>query len=334
MSRLYGWGASIVIIGALFKIQHYPYAGLLLVVGMVVEAVVFFFSAFEPLHEEPDWSLVYPELAGIESDVAGTASRHITSGAHGITLAPNLDHMLEEANIGQEMINQLGRGLKNLSDNAAKLADITNAAVATNHYVQNLENASRSVSELGQTYRTASEHLKHDLSLSREYGDSLKNAVVSMGQVSEAYEETAKTARETLQASTDFGNSLRNVTGFTNQLGESYSRNAELLTKAVDALEGTTAGGQAYSEQLQKTAQNLSALNAAYELQLQAAGSQTLNAEKLKLSVNQLVENLDDSVASTEKYKQEINKLTSNIQTLNNVYGNMLSAMNVNVNRQ
>ena len=68
MAKLYGIGAAVVIIGAMFKIQHWPFASLLLVVGLSTEAVIFFFSAFEPPHEEVDWSLVYPELAG--GDVA------------------------------------------------------------------------------------------------------------------------------------------------------------------------------------------------------------------------------------------------------------------------
>ncbi|TFH25393.1 MAG: gliding motility protein GldL, partial [Bacteroidia bacterium] len=64
-AKLYGFGASIVIIGALFKIQHWPGAGAALTSGLLIEAVIFFFSAFEPLHEELDWTLVYPELAGM-----------------------------------------------------------------------------------------------------------------------------------------------------------------------------------------------------------------------------------------------------------------------------
>ncbi|MFM7768040.1 MAG: gliding motility protein GldL, partial [Bacteroidota bacterium] len=62
MAKLYGFGASIVIVGALFKIMHWEGAGLMLTVGLLTEAVIFFFSAFEPPHEELDWSLVYPEL--------------------------------------------------------------------------------------------------------------------------------------------------------------------------------------------------------------------------------------------------------------------------------
>ena len=63
MAFVYGWGASIVIVGALFKILHWPGADLMLIVGLLTEALIFFLSAFEPLHEEIDWSLVYPELA-------------------------------------------------------------------------------------------------------------------------------------------------------------------------------------------------------------------------------------------------------------------------------
>src|SRR6187399_793265 len=70
MARLYGWGAAIVIVGALFKIQHWPLSGFFLVLGLGTEAVIFFFSAFEPPHEDVDWSLVYPELAGMEDEDA------------------------------------------------------------------------------------------------------------------------------------------------------------------------------------------------------------------------------------------------------------------------
>ena len=89
MAKLYGIGASVVIIGALFKIQHWQCAGLMLTIGLFTEAIIFFFSAFEPLHEEVDWTLVYPELAGIpedEPESAGTATGHdrgIGSGGGG-----------------------------------------------------------------------------------------------------------------------------------------------------------------------------------------------------------------------------------------------------------
>lgn len=66
MNFVYGFGAAIVIVGALFKILHLKGADIMLTVGLLVEAGIFVISAFEPVHMEPDWSLVYPELAGAE----------------------------------------------------------------------------------------------------------------------------------------------------------------------------------------------------------------------------------------------------------------------------
>ena len=73
MAKLYGIGAAVVIIGALFKINHYYGADEMLIIGLGTESIIFFFSAFEPPHVEPDWSLVYPQLAGIyrDGEIAG-----------------------------------------------------------------------------------------------------------------------------------------------------------------------------------------------------------------------------------------------------------------------
>ena len=110
MAKLYGWGAAVVIIGALFKINHWPGGEILLIIGMGTETVIFFLSAFEPPHKEWDWSLVYPELAGmtdenevgeIEFDENGNPIEKLPVSKDPLTA--KLDKMLEEANI-QEIL--------------------------------------------------------------------------------------------------------------------------------------------------------------------------------------------------------------------------------------
>ncbi len=285
MSRMYGWGAAVVIIGALFKIMHWPFADHALIIGMGVEAVVFFFSAFEEIHEEPDWSLVYPELVGIEMGSV-PAGRMVTGGAttQNITLSSNLDKLMEEADIGPELINQLGRGLRNLSDNAARLADLSNASIATNQYIQNMETASKSVLELSQSYKNKAEYLKHDLTLSEEYNNNLKNTVQSMSEMGTAYKQSADRARESAKES-------------------------------------------------ENLSQSLSALNTAYELQMQTTSRQSESTQQYQDSMKEVIENLHASAASSQEYKAEMERLNTNIKALNSVYGNMLSAMNFNVTR-
>ncbi len=331
---MYGWGASVVILGALFKIMHWQYADIMLIVGMGTEVLVFFLSGFEKVHEEPDWSLVYPELAGI--DVGQSPSREMVRGGGGatnITLSQNLDKLLEEANIGPELINNLGRGLRNLSENASRLADISNAATATSQYIQNIESASKSVVELDQAYKNTAEYLKHGVSLSQEYSSSLKNVANSMSELSDSYKQTAMSAKENLYITEEYTKSVKNATGFANQMGEAYSKQAALLTDTVDAFEKSAVNGKVYNEQLQKTSQNLSALNAAYELQLQASSLQAESTERLNKTMGTMVNNIEDTLSNTSKYRAEMEQLTNNIKALNSVYGNMLSAMNFNVNR-
>ena len=97
MTKLYGWGASIVILGALFKIQHYPGAGLMLMLGMGTEAIIFFFSAFEPLHVEYNWALVYPELAlGEDEEASKEGKKADKKKALTGTPTQQLDQMLTE----------------------------------------------------------------------------------------------------------------------------------------------------------------------------------------------------------------------------------------------
>src|SRR5690348_4154247 len=115
MGYLYGWGASIVIVGAMFKIQHWPGAGPMLVAGLSIEAIIFFFSAFEPVHVETDWSLVYPELAGMHDEDYDPHAKKKKTG----TVTQELDKMLEEAKIGPELLESLGTGLKSLGDKTA-----------------------------------------------------------------------------------------------------------------------------------------------------------------------------------------------------------------------
>ena len=142
MAKLYGIGAAIVIMGALFKIMHWPFAGLMLIIGLSTEAVIFFFSAFEPLHEDPKWELVYPELALAHDedfdlhaylDEKGESGlSHGGGGGGSVTgITEKFDNLLEEAKIDADLLNRLGDGIRTLSDNAEGLKAVSGAAAAT-----------------------------------------------------------------------------------------------------------------------------------------------------------------------------------------------------------
>src|SRR5210317_1857626 len=157
-AKLYGFGASIVMVGALFKIMHWTGAGVALTVGLLTEAVIFFFSAFEPLHEELDWTLVYPELAGMtDPDELDEYKDEVLAG-RGVTLE-RFDDLFNQADIRPETIQKLGDGLNTLSNTASNLSDISAASMATQQYAENVQKAAENVGSLTNNYSASTDKL-------------------------------------------------------------------------------------------------------------------------------------------------------------------------------
>ncbi len=327
MSKLYGWGASVVIIGALFKINHYPGASEMLIVGLGTEAIIFFFSAFEPPHVEPDWSLVYPELAGLYHEEEITESKK-TSAKKG-TLSQELDKMLEEAKIGPALIESLGKGLHNLSETTSKLTDITNASIATNEYAVNIKNAASSANELAHTFKKTSEVINQDAIVSEDFMNNVKKASNSVSHLAETYEEISQNLNKDVKTTDEYVNSLKNAILSVNQLSTTYKESSENLAKAAKAIDFSTIDGNTYASQLEKIAKNLEALNNIYEMHIKSNNDQLQKTMAVTNSIDKFLNGLNESINTTEKYKDEINTLTKQIAALNKVYGGMLSAMNV-----
>lgn len=258
MKYFYGYGAAVVILGALFKIMHWPGASAMLVTGLLVEVAIFVMSSFEPLPHDYHWDLVYPELGHVQEPGAGeedhSADDHKKVSSTPIT--EQLDNMLQEAKIDSELLESLASGMRNLGENAKSLEGITSAVSATDSYVSSLQKASDKVSSLSDAYEKAS------LSIS--------------GITSDA------------------------------QSGESFG------------------------EQMIKVSQNLAALNNVYELQLKGSSAHLESTQKFQSQVTEMMKNLSDSAEDTRLYKENMSVLTRNLSDLNNVYGNMLKAMNVN----
>jgi gliding motility-associated protein GldL len=149
MNFIYGVGAAVVIVGALFKILHLPGANIMLSVGLLTEAGIFTISAFEPVHSEPDWSLVYPELAGGEP----------TDRKKGGSVSQQLDSMLAQAKVGPELIESLGSGLQSLSTNVKDMASMSSAAVATNDYAESASKAASNMNSISESSSVVSDSL-------------------------------------------------------------------------------------------------------------------------------------------------------------------------------
>jgi len=138
MAKVYGMGAAVVILGALFKIQHWDYANEMLILGLGTEAIIFFLSAFEKPHAEYDWSLVYPELVGMNEGEESPIRE--------------LDNMLEKAKVDGDLIMSLGEGLRKVNKAANGIGSVSDIADSTNEYSKQVTAAAKKLENINGLY--------------------------------------------------------------------------------------------------------------------------------------------------------------------------------------
>lgn len=258
MGAVYGIGAAIVMVGAYFKLTHIQGADLMLALGLGVEALIFFLSAFEPQHLDYAWDNVFVEL---EEDWDGVQkTQFATSGAGRPAAATDMEEamlskMFEKMNVSEETFNKIGKGLDKLAQNAGQMADISNAMAATTNYANAMDRATKSISDFSNAYVQTNQKLSD-----------------SLGKL-------------------DFS-----------------------------ALDANT---------IKKVASSMQSLNSIYELQLQGAEQTSAASKKLTETMNKYMDNLNASSQNAGVLNDQLTQLSARLTALNNVYGGMLSAMNI-----
>ena len=252
MPKVYGIGAAVVIVGALFKILHLPGANQMLMIGLSTEAVIFFLSAFEPKHAEPDWSKVYPELSeDYEGPATPTATR-ISNRPGGDSPLLKIDEMLKTAKVDQNLLDNLGKGLTNLATSASQMNSLSNAAVATNEYAKNVQAASSSLAEMNKSYGTAMKAVGAMADASKDTG--------------EYHAQVQKVTKNLAALNTIYEMELKDADSHVKNMNKFY----ESLTGAMQGLSSVGANTSKFTSELGKLTDNLTALNNVYGSMLTA----------------------------------------------------------------
>lgn len=304
MGYVYGWGASIVMLGALFKLQHWQYSGLFLTIGLITEAFIFFLSAFEPPLDMPDWGKVYPEL---REDYELLGLEEVNSGKK-----RGLDQMFSSSELSPELLDKVGKGLNDLSNAARGISDISSATLATDMYVRNLSSASESMNSFAEINKRANESLN----------SSINKLVDSYSLASQQLSDTGRGSIEKL---------IRSSEEFTVNLTETGKKIAETINNASGSISNEMKnigeGSKQYSGNLEKLNNNILALNETFGQQLQGTKTQFEASRRFSNDLNQMNEILASSVSELQKYKANAESLNQHLEALNTIYGNMLGAM-------
>ena len=198
MNVIYGLGAAVVILGALFKLQGWPGANIMLIVGLGVEALIFVLSAFDPpTKHEWDWSKVYPQL-GINAEGSS---------------ASQVGNIMKEAKLDPSVLKSVGDGMKKMAAQANNINDLAGASVAAQAYEQSIKGATDSLNSVNKSYSTISEtvqdlaasssSVKEAVGLTEEYKENLKSASSSLGSIVAASGQITETATNMTKAQND-----------------------------------------------------------------------------------------------------------------------------------
>jgi gliding motility-associated protein GldL len=245
MPKVYGIGAAVVIVGAMFKILHLPGSAIMLGVGLTVEAVIFFLSAFEPPHPDPEWSKVYPELA-LDYDGPVSQKRAAAPAAVSTGIAAQMDKVMEDAKIGPDLLKGLGDGMRNLADTAGKMSNLSDAAVATNEYADNMRSASKTLTEMNKSYGTSMQAL---------------GAMSEASKGAKGYQEQVLTVTKSLSAlNALYEMELQDSQSHTKALNKFYSNVTDALESMAEAGKETAA----FQVQLNQLTSNVENLNKVY----------------------------------------------------------------------
>lgn len=254
-----GFGAAIVIVGAMFKIMHWPGASFMLVFGLSTEAALFLMGAFEEPHIEPDWTLVYPELALAHDEVdheddefAEKEETKAVSKSSNDPIANKLDEMLMDANIGTDLIESLGDGLRKFGTTAKSLNEVGSASEATEEFVGSIKGASTNVTKLSESYSKASESLTDLVNTNGEsvsYGDQLATMTKNLSELNSVYEQQITANNDSVKLSAEISTNVN-----------------ELLKNLADSVDDT----KRYKEQVAILGDNLTQLNTVYGNMLSA----------------------------------------------------------------
>ncbi len=248
-----GVGASVVILGALFKIMHWNGAGPMLILGLGTEALLFLLFAFAPQPHDPAWERVYPELDDEvwakmqKSGVAKTSQPGPGAGG--------LDQMLAAAKIDQNMIDRLGKGFSGLADTVSKMTDISSATVATKEYAANVSTASKTLTEMNKSYAStvsAMSEMSNAANDAKQYHAQVQAITKNLGSLNAVYEMELQDANNHLKAMNKFYNNLSNA-----------------MANMADASKDT----EAFKVELSKLTGNLTTLNKVYGNMLTAMKS-------------------------------------------------------------
>ena len=260
MAKVYAWGASVVMIGALMKLEHFPLSTYFLIAGLGTEAIIFFFSGFEPVPEEWEWDRVYPELAD-------KTIKELRKGKPQPSVQPSgsalqkFDEMLVKAEITPELFAKLGNGMKNLADNATKMTDLTHTHVVSTRFAESMSEATEKLNKFSDVYQRSADELNRSATTLNQYYGKTSEQIGQLTQSGQNYADILDRMNKNLAALNSlYELQLKGEDAHIQSTAKIY----EGLESMIQNLEASVQNTKQYREEVDRLGKKLNALNKVY----------------------------------------------------------------------
>lgn len=248
INTLISWGASVVIVGLMFKILHWKGGEIMIAVGLITEAILFFVLGFQAESTEPDWTRIYPELdEGFKGELPQSSVLQSSPNS-----TASLDKMMSEAKIGPELIESLGTSLRSFGEKVTAISTIADTASATNEFTAKVKTASGTFDNLNEAFDKATVSLREmaDTNIdSRSYHEQVNSLAKNISALNAVYELELQDSSAHLKSMNKF---YQNLSLTMQNFNESMEDSKQ------------------FKEEVSKLAKNLSSLNSIYGNMLSA----------------------------------------------------------------
>jgi gliding motility-associated protein GldL len=303
-ARMYGWGASLVIIGALFKLQHWPYAGYMLTIGMSIECIIFFFSAFDPLPSDYHWDSIFPEL---EDGYNATNNNAVTSA-----------RKRQGLDLDSDAADNLKKNVDRFNQSLNSLGALATVADTSNRFVGGLQQAAGNMTVLNQTAHAFATAYNETAQTIMAGGQQANVNLATLNQSTQAFTSVYNDVAKNITAGGQQASAnLASLSHTTQAFANAYNETAKTVT----------AGGQQANANLAALNKNLQAVNTSYELYLHEHKEYVGHSQKL-LAV------MDNSAKQSQQFDRQMMELNKLIAELNTVYTSVVNTVNTTLKKR
>lgn len=243
INNVVSWGATVVIIGLMAKLQHWPWGDWMIILGLGTEALLFLLLGFQSEDKDVDWTRVYPELA---DDYSGELPKSTARPAANIGTTAALDKMLQDARISPDLIGNLGDGLRAFGDKVSAISNVSDASIATSQFTEKVKGATGSFEKLNVAFEKAS--------------TDLANISSSGSDVNAYHEQVHKLANNLQHLNAVYEMELKDTGKKLQTISQHYDSIAHTLQNFNESVVDT----QQFREQVAHLNKNLASLNAVY----------------------------------------------------------------------